>query len=69
MKLVACDLKLTSGKPITLFIGAQNVSVVAETKTTTRVEDGTHGNGGWLVEGSYVNTVCYIFNQLQEVTA
>jgi hypothetical protein len=66
MKLVSCDFKLVSGKPITLFIGAQNVSVLPETKDTTRIEDGTHNNGGWLVEGSYVNIVCYIFNQIQE---
>ena len=66
MKLVACDFKLVNDKPLTLFIGAQNVSVLAETETTTRIEDGTHGNGGWIVKGSYVNTVCYIFNQIQE---
>jgi len=66
MKLVACDLTLVSGQPITLFIGSQNVSVLAETETTTRVEDGTHRNGGWKVQGSYVDIVCYIFNQIQE---
>lgn len=66
MKLVSCDFTLVGGKSICLFIGAQNVSVRAETETTTRVEDGTHGNGGWLIAGKYVDVVCYIFNQIQE---
>lgn len=65
MKLVACDFKLViSGKPICLFIGGHNVSVLAETETTTRVEDGTHGNGGWKVQGSYADVVSYINNQI-----
>jgi hypothetical protein len=61
------EFTMQSGNPLTLFIGQQNVSVRPDKDGIhTYVEDGTHGNGGWLVAGNYDDVVAFIAMKVRD---
>jgi hypothetical protein len=45
-KFVKLTVKLSSGNPATLYLGAGNF-VVSESDKVVCIDDGAHNNGGW----------------------
>jgi hypothetical protein len=55
------ELFLVGGTRLGLFFNG-NLSVLQTSEGRVKVEDGTHGNGGWDIADTYDNTVQKIFN-------